>query len=93
MLVRLRQLRVWTSEDITDSVDITDTGVIDIAVGADLSVLVMAATADGTYALQRAGTWEKTELEGNGGRTGSVWRSARRARCGATLTTQAPPPR
>ncbi|MDP6215250.1 MAG: hypothetical protein QGI41_09970, partial [Acidimicrobiales bacterium] len=37
----------WTSEDITDSVDITDTGVIDIAVGADLSVLVMAATPDG----------------------------------------------
>ena len=58
----------WTSEDITDSVDITDTGVIDIAVGADLSVLVMAATADGTYALQKSeGTWEKTELEGNGG--------------------------
>ncbi|MCH2640543.1 MAG: hypothetical protein MKZ60_05165, partial [Candidatus Thalassarchaeum sp.] len=58
----------WTSEDITDSVDITDTGVIDIAVGADLSVLVMAATADGTYALQKSGgTWEKTELEGTGG--------------------------
>jgi len=58
----------WTSEDITDSVDITDTGVIDIAVGADLSVLVMAATPDGTYALQKSGgSWEKTEMEGNGG--------------------------
>ena len=58
----------WTSEDITDSVDITDTGVIDIAVGADLSVLVMAATPDGTYALQKSGgSWEKTELEGTGG--------------------------
>ena len=58
----------WTSEDITDSVDITDTGVIDIAVGADLSVLVMAATTDGTYALQKSeGVWEKTEMEGTGG--------------------------
>ena len=58
----------WTSEDITDSVDITDTGVIDIAVGADLSVLVIAATSDGTYALQKSGaSWEKTELEGAGG--------------------------
>ena len=58
----------WTSEDITDSVDITDTGVIDIAVGADLSVLVMAATPDGTYALQKSGgSWEKTEREGTGG--------------------------
>ena len=58
----------WTSEDITDSVDITDTGVIDIAVGADLSVLVMAATPDGTYALQKSGgSWEKTEMEGTGG--------------------------
>jgi len=58
----------WTSEDITDSIDIVDTGVIDIAVGADLSVLVMAATTDGTYALQKSeGVWEKTEMEGTGG--------------------------
>ena len=58
----------WTSEDITDSIDIADTGVIDIAVGADLSVLVMAATTDGTYALQKSeGVWEKTEMEGTGG--------------------------
>ena len=40
---------------------------IDIAVGADLRSW-SAATADGTYALQKSeGAWEKTELEGTGG--------------------------
>ncbi|MFL2975241.1 MAG: putative Ig domain-containing protein [Candidatus Thalassarchaeaceae archaeon] len=58
----------WTSEDVTDSVDVSDTGIIDIAVGADLSTLILAGTSDGTFALHKSdGSWEKTELEDSGG--------------------------
>ena len=40
---------------------------IDIAVGADLSVLVMAATRRHVRPPEERGVWEKTEMEGTGG--------------------------
>ncbi len=58
----------WSSEDVTDSVDVSDSGVMDIAIGADLSALILVGAPDGTYALHKSsGSWDITQLEGTGG--------------------------
>ncbi len=58
----------WTTEYVNESVSIADTGVLDLAVGPDLSTVILAGTPDGTYTLHKSdGVWEKTEIEEVGG--------------------------
>ena len=86
----------WSTEYVNQSVAVSDTGVIDISVGPDMSVVILAGESEGTSALHKAdGSWEKTELETSGGAEwtgveitdqGMMWAYAYFPNTGSTLS-------
>ncbi|MEE2625606.1 MAG: hypothetical protein VYD50_05060, partial [Candidatus Thermoplasmatota archaeon] len=55
----------WTTEEMLATYD---TGVLDIAVGPDLSIVIMAGTSDGIHTLHKSGgVWVYTEQSDQGG--------------------------
>ena len=86
----------WSTEYVNQSVAVSDTGVIDISVGPDMSVVILAGASEGTSALHKTdGSWEKTELETSGGADwtgveitdqGMMWAYAYFPNTGSTLS-------
>ena len=58
----------WSTENISNLVGISETGVIDISVGPDLSTLIYSGNSDATYYLHKSSnSWELSEISSSGG--------------------------
>ena len=58
----------WSVEDVSNLAGFSGTGVIDMAVGPDLSTLIFAGTSDGVFNLHKSSnSWDLSEVSSSGG--------------------------